>query len=280
MPMIQWSKRFELGVKFIDDDHKVLVDLINRMNEASRMNGALSDVGAILSALVDYTRYHFAREEQAQRISGYPDVDDHKVKHHELATKAAGLFEDFRKDPASVDVGDLLDFMSDWLMDHILLHDMAIRPYILASKEAVISAETVSYTSVLSDMDDPVEVDWGNLSVLVLEDSRAFASVLNAILKNIGVGQVDLTSTVDEAMEKATTTAYNVILTDWRLSESDGMDFIRLLRQQGINVPVVVLTGYVDESMESTREGFSASEWLQKPITSAELTSCLLRQIA
>ena len=52
MAYVQWSRRFELGVPFIDADHKVLVGLLNRMNDAARTDGDLTDVGGIRNNFV------------------------------------------------------------------------------------------------------------------------------------------------------------------------------------------------------------------------------------
>jgi len=280
MSKILWSSRFELGISFIDEDHKTLVSLLNRMNDASRVDGDLTDVGGILSALVDYTRYHFAREERAQKVAGYPDADDHKQQHIALAAKAQSLFEEFREDPSSIDLGDVLDFLSDWLMDHILLHDMAIKPYVQSSREAVIAAENVTFVDVMSDTQSTNQIDWGKLSILIVEDSKAFASVLQAILRSIGVGNITVTYSVEEATQAIEAQSFDMVLSDWRIANKEGTEVLNTLRANGSTTPMVMLTGYVDEGLESVGVNSSVSEWLQKPITSTELTACLVRNLS
>lgn len=280
MAYVQWSRRFELGVPFIDSDHKVLVGLLNRMNDAARTDGDLTDIGGILSALVDYTRYHFAREERAQEAGGYPDIDEHREQHARLAIEARRLFEAYRKDPGVIEVGDILDFLSDWLLDHILLHDMAIKPYLLANLEAVSAAEGVDYATLMSDGGDPGRhPDWSRLAVLAVEDSRPFAHVLQAILNVIGIRNVAIAADAEEGLRLATLQQFDLILADWRMEGMDGLDFAHTVRAKGVTAPVVMLTGYVDESLEAAREGFQISEWLQKPVTSAELMACIARHV-
>ncbi len=281
MAYVQWSSRFELGVPFIDADHKVLVGLLNRMHDASRASGDLTDLGGILSALVDYTRYHFAREERAQDASGYPDIDEHREQHARLSIEARRLFEAYRRDPGGIDIGDLLDFLSDWLMDHILLHDMAIKPYLLANLESVTAAEGVDFATLMTDAGDLSRVPWSELSVLAIEDSRPFAHVLKAILQVIGIKEVAIAENGQEGLRLAQERRYDLILADWRMvGGGDGLDFVHQARALGVTVPVVMLTGYVDESLEAAREGLAISEWLQKPVTSAELMACIARNVA
>jgi hemerythrin-like metal-binding protein len=280
MALVRWSTRFEVGVPFIDADHKVLVDLLNRMHDASRADGDLTDIGGILSALVDYTRYHFAREERAQAAAQYPDIAEHRLQHARLTGEAKRLFADFRADPSSVEVGDIVDFLSDWLMDHILLHDMSIKPYLLANLDAVTAAEGVNYASLMTS-DAPLgRIDWSALSILAVEDSKPFGNVLVAILKAIGVGVTDLAATVEGGLEKASARRFDLIFVDWRLGDGDGLDFVHRAGAAGVTAPVVMLTGYADESLEAAREGLAISEWLQKPVTSAELMACIARQVA
>ena len=108
-----------------------------------------------------------------------------------------------------------------------------------------------------------------------MEDSKPFSNVLRAILKAIGVGAVELAASVAEGLEKAEVCRFDLILVDWRLGDGDGLDFVHRAR-----APVVMLTGYADESLEAAREGLEISEWLQKPVTSTELMACITRQIA
>ena len=279
MAYVQWSSRFELGVPFIDADHKVLVGLLNRMHDASRASGDLTDLGGILSALVDYTRYHFAREERAQESSGYPDIDEHREQHARLAIEARRLFEAYRRDPGGIDIGDLLDFLSDWLMDHILLHDMAIKPYLLANFEAVTAAEGVDFATLMNDGNAIERVDWAAIAVLAVEDSRPFAHVLKAILQVIGIKEVAVAENAEDGLRLAQDHRYDLILADWRMAGGDGLDFVHKARAKGVVAPVVMLTGYVDESLEAAREGLAISEWLQKPVTSAELMACIARNV-
>jgi len=280
MAYIQWSNRFELGVPFIDADHRVLVDLLNRMYDASRAAGSLGDIGGILSALVDYTHYHFAREERAQFAAHYPDIREHRAQHAALTGEARRLFESFRAAPDEVEVGDLVDFLSDWLMDHILLHDMAVKPYLLANLEAVSAAEGVSYAALLASDSKDADLDWAGIKILVVEDSKTFANVLKSILLNIGVGAVNISGGIAEALQALEEGQFDLILTDWRLGDGDGLDFVHQARSRGVIAPVVMLTGYADESLEAAREGLGVSEWLQKPVTSGELMSCMARQLA
>ena len=63
MPVIQWSNQYSVGIDLLDADHKVLISLINQIDEAIRSSEPVELVRRVLDALLDYTDYHFSREE-------------------------------------------------------------------------------------------------------------------------------------------------------------------------------------------------------------------------
>lgn len=75
---IVWSDELSVGIEEIDEQHKVLVNLINRMHNAIAEKHGSEVVSGILAELVDYTKIHFAVEESLLRILGYPGYEEHK----------------------------------------------------------------------------------------------------------------------------------------------------------------------------------------------------------
>ncbi len=72
MDLITWTEEMSVGVKALDDDHKMLIEMMNKLNDgilAGQSNLALEDV---VESLVRYTRLHFAREERLFAQTGYP----------------------------------------------------------------------------------------------------------------------------------------------------------------------------------------------------------------
>ncbi|GGP18106.1 hypothetical protein GCM10010970_03210 [Silvimonas iriomotensis] len=115
--LVQWDDSLSVGIQEIDEQHKVLVALLNELYEAiHRHQGRAASVD-ILGRLADYTRIHFTVEESLMRILGYPDYEEHK-QHHEI------LIGDLRVFQARVQAGDavtfeLLHFLRNWLTHHI-----------------------------------------------------------------------------------------------------------------------------------------------------------------
>ena len=126
-----------VGVPRLDRDHRVLIALINRLAEgerATRPDDAV--IGEVLDALVAYTVFHFAREERVMGACGFAEIETHREEHQLLAAEVAGLRTRFLHDRQSVGHADLLRFLTDWLIHHVLLQDLAYRAAVGDGREA------------------------------------------------------------------------------------------------------------------------------------------------
>ena len=84
MSTIKWSDEYSVGVKQIDDQHKNLVDLINRLFDAMSLGKGKEVLGGVFDELKKYTIIHFQTEERLMVVYGYPDYEAHKKSHEDL----------------------------------------------------------------------------------------------------------------------------------------------------------------------------------------------------
>jgi hemerythrin len=61
--LIEWEDIYSVGIEEFDNDHKKLIELINRLHQAMLDKKAKEVLGEIINELVDYTIYHFNKEE-------------------------------------------------------------------------------------------------------------------------------------------------------------------------------------------------------------------------
>jgi hemerythrin-like metal-binding protein len=111
-----------LGVSIIDQQHKQLVSIVNELFKeikGGKANQALID---IFSRLVEYTASHFATEEKIFADTNYPETEEHIKHHKKLVESALKLQADF-KAGNSVVGREVMDFLKDWLTNHILKTD-------------------------------------------------------------------------------------------------------------------------------------------------------------
>ena len=87
----------------------------------------------VLDQLADYTRFHFAREEEFFVQANYPDVSTHKMEHTSFIGRISNLQERFKT--ASIVMLDLelMNFLRNWLLIHIQGSDMKYGPRFNAS---------------------------------------------------------------------------------------------------------------------------------------------------
>ena len=120
---IAWNSDFSLGVTEIDDQHKSLFDIINRLWLAIAMRADRDRMMSIASELERYTITHFAVEEAFMRVIGHQDLAAHK-RAHAAFVKRLGI------ERRSLAAGkpftlDMLHFLKEWLTSHIQVMDRA-----------------------------------------------------------------------------------------------------------------------------------------------------------
>lgn len=125
-----WSPELSVGLQEIDEQHKVLVNLINKLfNEAILKKPDHAIIDGVLTELTQYTIIHFAVEESLFRIFDYPDNDSHQQQHERLKSEVVKIQKKF-KDGTVVDI-ELMHFIKKWLKQHIMIEDKKYTPFFL-----------------------------------------------------------------------------------------------------------------------------------------------------
>ena len=126
---LSWSDEYSVGVEVLDQDHQRLLHLINNFQTAAHYNTGERFVRQALDELIDYTKTHFAREEQLMQENGYPDFEVHKLQHEQMIAKVGEEVERFERDPDG-SVEELLSFLKEWLIHHIQGTDKEYGPHL------------------------------------------------------------------------------------------------------------------------------------------------------
>lgn len=113
-----WTSDLAVGVPTMDDQHKVLLRLINRLADLTESGGGGASIRIVLGQLVDYTRFHFKDEESVMARHGFPGIDAHRKIHAEFVAEVERLASSVGRG-AEVDAASLLPVLKDWLVKHI-----------------------------------------------------------------------------------------------------------------------------------------------------------------
>ncbi|MEO5336632.1 MAG: bacteriohemerythrin [Magnetospirillum sp. WYHS-4] len=130
MAYLEWQPNLSVGVTELDEHHKQLVALINQVYDSLAAVDQQERLARVLNDLVAYTRFHFDREEHYLRVNGYPDYNSHRAAHAALVQQVMELQDRINRDPASVKAMDTMDFLSRWLIQHIVGQDLKYKSYL------------------------------------------------------------------------------------------------------------------------------------------------------
>jgi two-component system, OmpR family, response regulator len=110
------------------------------------------------------------------------------------------------------------------------------------------------------------------MRILVVEDEKKIATFVQRGLKECGF-VVDVVRNGDEALEVILAHYFDAVVLDVMLPGRDGLSILRVLRERGNSVPVLVLTarGQIAEKVEGLNLG--ADDYLAKPFSIDELVA-------
>lgn len=118
MAYLEWKNSLSIGLKTIDDQHKVLIGLINDLGEAMKSGKTKDELGNVLKGLLDYTIEHFGFEEKWFNQHGYADKAAHVEKHKQFIDQIAGFKNDFESGKLLVST-QVMNYLTKWLTAHI-----------------------------------------------------------------------------------------------------------------------------------------------------------------
>ena len=130
-PLLRWTPSLSVGIASIDSQHKKLVDLINDLYVKMHSGEGRKGVGDALAKLIDYTGTHFQFEEDLFASHGYEDAAAHAGIHRELVARVVDFQNQFASGEADISV-ELMDFLKDWLVEHIKKTDAKYAPFLLS----------------------------------------------------------------------------------------------------------------------------------------------------
>ncbi len=107
-----------LDAEVIDQQHRELVNMLNRLNDAVKKNESREDIYRIIDEVIAFTDFHFKTEEQLMVQSGYADIEWHKDKHRQLMQDALHLKEKL----ANVGEEMFTDWFNHWPFTRVLKH--------------------------------------------------------------------------------------------------------------------------------------------------------------
>lgn len=126
--------RLSLQIPEMDDEHKVLIGLMNDLHELHEKSSPAAEQIQALEKLARYTTKHFADEEAYMERVGYPGLRVHKGVHKQLLDKVGEFLVAARSNRKLPE--DLFVFLKMWLSAHICGIDMKYAQHARTAKSA------------------------------------------------------------------------------------------------------------------------------------------------
>lgn len=107
-------------------------------------------------------------------------------------------------------------------------------------------------------------------SILIVEDDITFGMMLKTWLGKKGF-EVSSVSNIARARKHIEENAVDLILSDLRLPDQDGIFLLRWMSEQGFNIPLIIMTGYADIQSAVQAIKLGARDYVAKPVNPEEL---------
>jgi len=132
--------------------------------------------------------------------------------------------------------------------------------------------------------------DFERMSVLIVDDTRLFRSLILSVFKSLGIQQIftaengveaiEFLKLVQSSPERAGTSQIDLIVTDLMMPKMNGLMLLRWLRLHPTSpdrfVPVIAISGAAETDVVATARDLGATEIVGKPVSADTLASKLL----
>ena len=125
MELIHWGPDLELGIPELDEQHRTLIDLANRLYADLKETKDGQEAKRAVTALFVYSATHFADEEAYFARFNFASLDGHVAAHAAFMSKAVE-FEERMASGTPAETAELLEFLKAWIKRHIGREDRAL----------------------------------------------------------------------------------------------------------------------------------------------------------
>lgn len=127
--MFEFTDNYKTNIDFVDREHKKLFEIIERTYDvinAQFLADKYDQIVSIIDELREYTKLHFSDEEKYMEEIGYEGIAAQKLAHESFIDRLACIDMDAVDDSQQEYLCELIDFLLEWLKNHILKMDKKI----------------------------------------------------------------------------------------------------------------------------------------------------------
>ena len=218
-----------IGISEIDEEHKKLFELITKIDTAVKSNDdPISNAMLLINELKQYTVTHFAHEEAYMERINDPELKRQKKEHAAFIEKINSYsYADVTSASAKTIIVELLEYLSKWLMGHILGSDILIGQF-KQSEKPVIPVFDDTFKTGIS---------------LIDEEHKTLFDIIGKVYKTIQTEMVHdkydaIMDIIDELKEYT------------RIHFADEENYMREIRYEGLEQQEILHQNFIDNLME------------------------------
>lgn len=135
MPLIPWENKFELGINEIDEQHKNMLSIINKLYDMldDVKSNDQTEIDRIIKEMAEYALYHFATEEKYFELFDYDNKEAHVKIHDQYRTKIEDWQKRYNENKDKAIFFEVSNFLHDWWTWHINNTDREYVPFMKAN---------------------------------------------------------------------------------------------------------------------------------------------------
>lgn len=125
----EFTDEYLTGIPVIDKEHKELFRIIDDVYRVMTDELALDkydEIIRLLGELKEYTKFHFQDEELYMESIHYEGLEGQKMAHDAFVTRLEEMDLDHIDENQQETLEDLMEFLTEWLINHILHSDKKI----------------------------------------------------------------------------------------------------------------------------------------------------------
>ncbi len=125
---IEFNASHSTGIQKLDEDHRELIDLANRIVAALHAQPPAEVLREAFLVMFDRIEEHFDLEESHMRETSYPDLAEHSSLHNSLIRKLVRISRQCKG--GEIDAAKASTLLAEWLFGHVLDADVALGSYL------------------------------------------------------------------------------------------------------------------------------------------------------
>ena len=129
MDLIKWRASYETGIAEMDEEHKQIIEIVNRLYRMLRGAEDTDDLKSIYTTLAEYSEQHFKHEEELLQKHNYPGMEEQGQSHEEFVNKLQEIRDDLEANDAKA-IPEVYKFLREWWIGHIVESDKEYGPFL------------------------------------------------------------------------------------------------------------------------------------------------------